>query len=1024
MNRFKRIAASALLGVSLATAAGRAAAPAADFQRDIQPIFATRCYECHGEKKQKGGLRLDRRDSAFKGGDSGKAVIVPGKSAESLLFAKVTSKDDDDVMPPKGGRLNEAQIALLRVWLDAGANWPETAVAEKKHWAYMKPVRPTLPAVRSAGWPCNGIDSFVLERLEREGLAPSPEADRATLLRRVSLDLTGLPPTLSEVEAFLADTATNAFEKVVDRLLASPHYGERWARPWLDMARYADTQGYEKDNRRSQWPWRDWVIDALNRNLPFDQFTIEQLAGDLLPDATRDQKVATGFHRNTMTNTEGGTDDEEFRHEAVVDRVNTTMSVWMGTTFGCAQCHNHKYDPFTMRDYYQFYAFFNSTADTDKDDERPTLKLPTPEQGKRLADSRAQIAVLDRELNATTPELATAQARWEKETLAALEAWRLLDTTNALSTGGATLTRKGDGSFLVGGKNATNDTYVVIAPVALRRLTGMRLEVLPDPTLPQKSLGRAANGSFVLSRVEAALAADDDPAHPVPLAFASATADFSQDGYSVTNLLGGPSGSGWATKAFDPAQRVPRTAVLALDKARELPEGSWLIITLRHESRFPAANVGRFRLAATDAEKPVAAPALPEVIASALRRTPEQRTDKQQRDLAAHWRATAPELKTVREALAKIRNEEKKLAESLPITAVMQELEKPRVTHILTRGSFLSPGDPVQPGTPASLHPFATNLPPNRLGLAHWIVDTNNPLTARVIMNQIWEQYFGIGIVETVQDFGTQGEPPSNQRLLDWLAIEFMARGWDLKVMHKLIVTSATYRQSSHVTPELLQRDPYNRLLARGPRVRLEGEMVRDQALAVSGLLSPKIGGPPVMPKQPAGIWQVVYSGDKWETSKGEDQHRRGIYTFWRRTSPYPSMVTFDAPSREYCVVKRSRSNTPLQALTLLNDPVYVEAAQAVARRMVCECSGDSADHARFGFRLCLTRAPSSEEVRRLVKLFEQQLAKFKSDPMAAVNMATSELGKPSGDTDLAELAAWTVVANVLLNLDEMITKG
>jgi hypothetical protein len=927
-------------------------------------------------------------------------------------------------MPPKGGRLTGEQVALLKAWIDAGAPWPDDAVNEKKHWAYVKPVRPELPAVTRVEWVRNPIDRFALARLEQEGLSPSPEADRATLIRRASLDLVGLPPTIQDVDAFLNDPAPDAFEKVVKRLLASRHFGERWARPWLDMARYADTQGYEKDNRRSIWPWRDWVVDALNRNLPFDQFTIEQIAGDMLPNATLDQKVATGFHRNTMTNTEGGTDDEEFRHEAVVDRVNTTMSVWMGTTFNCAQCHNHKYDPFTMKEYYEFYAFLNHTADSDKDDERPTIKLPTPAQERRAAALRERIAPLDKQLNTPTPALDAAMARWASETEVLLKSWEILDPTSVLSAGGATLTKQPDKSVLAGGANPGNDVYTVVAPVRLKRITGIRLEVLPDPSLPQKSLGRAANGSFVLSRIEAtiALAAKWQDAHLIT--FNSASADYSQDRYSVTNLISGPPGSGWATRAFEEKFRVPRSALLTVARPAEYPSGAILTVTLRHDSRFPEANVGRFRVSVTSMNPPGDPPAVPEAIAAILNTPTANRTEKQKKELLDHWRSTSSELEPVRDELARLRKEELDLDNSLPVTAVMQELEKPRETHLLVRGSFLSPGDKVLPGTPAVLHPLPPDQRPNRFGLARWLVDTNNPLTARVAMNRLWEAYFGIGIVETAEDFGTQGESPSHPELLDWLATEFMARGWDLKAMHKLIVTSATYRQSSRVSPALAERDPYNRLLARGPRVRLDAETLRDQALAVSGLLSAKMGGPPVMPPQPDGIWQVVYSGDKWETSAGEDRYRRGIYTFWRRTSPYPSMVSFDAPSREYCVVKRNRSDTPLQALTLLNDPVYVEAAQALARRMADKEETTPAARVSFGFRRCLARTPAEKEVQRLVALYEQQLARFKANPAAAENMATRELGKTSGQTDVAELAAWTVVANVLLNLDEFISKG
>ena len=719
----------------------------------------------------------------------------------------------------------------------AAAQSQPDAGAKKRHWAYVSPVPAELPRVQRTSWPRNGIDYFVLARLEQEHLQPSPEAERAVLLRRVSLDLIGLPPTVAELDEFLADRTEKAYEKAVDRLLASPHYGERWARPWLDLARYADTQGYEKDNRRSPWPWRDWVISALNRNLPFDQFTVEQIAGDLLPNATRDQKVATGFHRNTMTNTEGGTDDEEYRHEAVVDRVNTTMSAWMGTTMACAQCHNHKYDPFSLTEYYQLYAFFNQTADSDQDDERPTLKLPSPEQETQLRQLRTASTTLEAKLSTQTPELDAALARWEK----------------ALKPG------------------VTN--------------------------------------------------------HPA----------------GISNIL----------------------AVAA-----------------------------------------------------------EKRSAPQKAELAKHYRSIAPELQPAREELVRLQKQTAALENSIPTTAVLEEVASPRETRMHLRGAYLSLGEKVGPGVPAVWPGLPPNQPTNRLGFARWLVDTNNPLTARVAMNRVWQQYFGLGLVETLEDFGAQGEPPSHPRLLDWLATEFMARNWDLKAMHRLIVNSATYRQSSRVTPEAAQRDPYNRLLARGPRARLEAELVRDQALAVSGLLSHKIGGPPVMPSQPAGIWQVVYSGDAWGTSPGEDRYRRGLYTFWRRTSPYPSMVTFDAPSREYCVVRRNRSNTPLQALTLLNDPVYMEAAVALAGRMTKEAGPNPTERAAYGFRLAVARVPQASEVARLVALYEKELARFKADPKAAAALIANGPAKVSEVTDLTQLAAWTVVANVLLNLDEVVTKG
>ncbi len=1005
-------------------------APAAtvDFKRDVQPIFEQRCVECHGEKKQKSGVRLDKRSGAFGVSDSGKPAIVPGKSAESLLVQRIITDQEEEVMPPKGGKLTAEQVATLRAWIDAGAAWPEAE--ERRHWSYEKPVleRGTRNAERG-----NPIDGFVRARLAKEGLKPSPKAERATLIRRVSLDVIGLPPTLAEVEAFVNDKSPNAFEKVVDRLLASPRYGERWARPWLDMARYADTQGYEKDNRRSVWPYRDWVIRALNTDMPFDQFTIEQIAGDLLPDATQDQKTATGFHRNTMTNTEGGTDDEEFRYEAMVDRVNTTWAVWMGSTFNCAQCHNHKSDPFSTREYYEFMAFLNSTADSDKDNEAPTMKVFKPGQEAQLAKLRDETKGAEKMFTglAARPEIAQAQQAWEQKTIAGLTNWTLLDPTNFVSAGGATLTKPDGKSIQAGGENPTNDTYTVTASFGPGRLGAVRLEVLESGE--RKSLGRHENGGFVLAGFELS-------ANGKRLGFKRAAADFSQKNFEIENVLTGR-GDGWAVATFEEKNKgVRRSAWFALSNTVEFKEPVALTLTLRHSDRHPLANIERFRLStAANADAASSSVSPSNEVRTILLTAADKRDKKQARALREHFQSIAPELKQPREAMAAAKKAEKEYLDAIPVTSVMEERKEPRVTKRHVRGAYLNTAEEVTPGTPATMHPFPAGTPTNRLGLARWIVSTNNPLTARVVVNRYWEQLFGKGIVETMEEFGKQGEPPSHPELLDWLAWEFMAplgrnderasgssfvtrhsplppRPWSMKALLRTLVMSETYQQSSRVTPELLAKDPFNRLLARGPRVRLEGEMVRDQALAVSGLLSPKLGGPSVMPPQPDGVWQVVYSGDKWETSKGEDKYRRGLYTFWRRSMPHPMMTSFDAPSREFCVLRRSRSNTPLQALNILNDPAFVECAQALARKASKE-QGGVRGRVEFLFRTCLSRAPSKAEVARLSKLYEEQLANYRGEVKAAVLMA-------GGETDAAELAAWTVVANVLLNLDEMITKG
>jgi hypothetical protein len=760
------------------------AARSVDFNRDVRPILAKTCFSCHGadEKHREAGLRLDVREAAVQRLADGKTAIVPGHADQSEFVRRITAKGADERMPPADANstLSKEQAEILTQWIAQGAPY-------SRHWSFEKPTRPKLPRPNAIAdrseWPANPVDLFVAAKLHDAGLSPSPPADSYVLIRRLSLDLRGLPPTPEEVDEFVQDADDGAYERLVNRFLSDPAFGERWARPWLDLARYADSAGYASDPLRTIWLYRDWVINAFNANLPFDQFTIEQLAGDLLPTATTEQLVATAFNRNTMTNTEGGTDDEEFRVAAVKDRVDTTMDVWMGLTIGCAKCHSHKFDPITQAEYYQFFAIFNQTADNDQPDESPTLSFPSAEAARQREAIDAQIAALKK-----------------------------------------------------------------------------RASSKKDPKLAAK-IARLAR----LKR--------RDPSVPV---------------------------------------------------MRDLPR------------------------------------------------------------------------------------------------------DKRRETHVMIKGNFLVPAEAVGPGVPTFFGSLPKGSSADRLAMARWLVDRSNPLTARVAVNRIWSQIFGQGIVETEEDFGTQGRPPSHPELLDYLAVEYQQQGWDTKALIRRLVTSATYRQASRETPDITQRDPANRLYGRAPRFRMEAEMVRDQALALSGLLSQKMKGPSVFPPQPDGLWRAAFNGSDrtWATSPGPEAHRRGLYTFWRRTIPYPSMTTFDAPSREVCSVRRVRTNTPLQAFVTLNDPVYVEAARALSQRIMLEGGLSPRERCRYALRLCLARPPKPEQVAELEALLLDERRHYQADLPAAHALATGTEGKLPAGLDAADLAAWTVVANVLLNLDGVLTKG
>ncbi len=1024
-----------------------------DFKRQIEPIFARSCYQCHGAKKAMGQLRLDERTLALKGGLSGPSV-VPGSGRQSLLMKRILGEGKEARMPMGGAPLKPTEIALIRRWIDQGAHWRDGATGRRgdgakesdssKHWAYVKPARPALPKAKNQSWVRNPIDAFILSRLEKERLQPSPEADKATLLRRVHLDLIGLPPSVKEVDEFLADTSPDAYEKVVDRLLNNQHYGERWARPWLDLARYADSNGYEKDNLRVAWKFRDWVINALNKDLPFDQFTIEQIAGDMLPNATIEQKIATGFHRNTMVNQEGGIDPEENRFETLIDRVSTTATVWLGSTIACAQCHNHKYDPFSQKDYYRLTAFFDNAEyqigyqSPGAEDSRyilePQISLPTPEQEEKRRLLDGEIKQIEAKLKMQTPELDAEQAKWERQLLDEQQKWVALDPLKLESTGGATLKKLDDKSVLASGAAEERDVYVITARTDLTNITAVRVEALPDASLPKGGPGRDPYGNFLLTGIELEAAPAND-APPKEIAFKEAFVDDQAYRLEIKPFFSKEIGStatdrppGWFVNATNDSQatgRLARQGVFVAEKPFGFDSGATLTIKLKHLGGSLNQGIGRFRLSITTTDEPKRVVSVSARLRPILSIPLTERTQKQREDLSAQFRATTPLLKPDRDRLEKLRGSLKDL--NITTALVMQErqgYERPS-TLFRERGSFLNKGEKMFAATPAILHPMPDNAPINRLGLARWLVDENNPLTSRVMVNRFWEQIFGRGIIETSEDFGTQGERPWHPEMLDWLATEFMRPaaqsgcGWSMKKLVRLIVTSSTYRQSSVTTPALLEKDPYNRLLARGPRFRMEAEMIRDVTLTTSGLLSRKLGGPSVFPLQPDGIWKAPYSGEKWNVSKGEDRFRRSLYTFVRRSSPHPAMMTFDATSREYCTVRRVRTNTPLQALTMLNDEAAMEAARALAKRMIEEGGDDLKAQVIYGFRICVTRTPKEKEVERIVALYQQQLNHFTTNATEAGKIVRNHSTKAGA----AEFAAWTMVANVLLNLDETLTK-
>ncbi len=1001
-----------------------AADPAVDFTRDVRPILSNRCFACHGPDaaERESGLRLDTATGILAPADSGKPAIVPGSAAQSELIRRVSIHEADERMPPPefGKPLEPREIELLKRWIDQGANFVG-------HWAY-QPLATNRPPEVPQGvaafkaWRQHPVDRFLAVKMHEHGLKPNPRADRATLIRRVTLDLTGLPPSPEEVQAFVKDTRPNAYTRLVDRLLASPAYGEHWARQWLDLARYADSAGYADDPPRTIWGYRDWVIRALNDNQPFDEFTLHQIAGDLLPNPSDDQLIATAFHRNTLTNNEGGTNDEEFRNVAVVDRVNTTLAVWMGTTMACAQCHSHKYDPVSQEDYFRVFAIFNQSEDADRRDESPLLEYFTDQQKslrKQLESERQSLRTV---LSTDTPALQQEQAEWEQQAVKPGN-WTALTLQSASAKDGTKLTLVEEPGVVAASEPAKQDTYELTSTLEPGEpVVSLRLESLPQAELPGGGSG-FGGGNFVITRITVAVVPEAADAKTIPIKIAAAGADYSQDGFSAAEVLDekDTDKTGWAVAG---GAQQPHQLTLKLAEPLQVAAPTKLRIVIEQRSKYEQHLLGRFRLQFSRDPQSLVTLGIPGKLLAALHKTAPERSTDEAQNLAEYFRLNvAASLGAQRTRLAEVDQQLKSLQ---PITTipVMRDLatDKQRVTKIQRRGNFMDLGDEVHSGVPQALNPTSSVTEVrNRLDLARWLLEPSNPLTPRVVANRYWESLFGQGLVRTSEEFGSQGELPSHPELLDWLAKSLQDHQWDTKAFLRMLVTSSAYQQSSAVSDEAYESDSANVWLARGPRFRMSAEMVRDQALAVSNLLSRNVGGAPVRPPQPnLGVNAAFGSAVDWQTSPGADRFRRGLYTTWRRSNPYPSMITFDAPNREVCTLKRDRTNTPLQALVTLNDPVYLDAARALSVQLTALPTRE--DRIRELFRRCLARAPKPEEMESLKRLESDLLKSFAEKPTSAEELL-KEMPVPPGDRTHTDLAAWTIIANVVLNLDEMIMR-
>ncbi len=1040
---FIGIVVGCLLAGSIASALAQVKPPAIDYNRQIRPILSDKCYRCHGPDaaERKGGFRLDQRESATGKTESGETPIVPGKPEQSELLKRIHETDADLQMPPPSflKKLTAEEKTLLRDWIAAGADY-------QQHWAFVAPRATALPVVKDQRWARNAIDLFAQGKREQLGLPASPIATKEMLLRRVTLDLTGLPPTIAELDAFVANRSPDAYEQQVDRLLASPYFGERVAVDWLDASRFADTHGFHIDSGRDMTRWREYVIESFNQNVPYNQFTLEQLAGDLLPttgDEARDlrQKIASGFNRNHMINFEGGAIPQEYLTAYIIDRVNTTSTVYLGLTVGCSQCHDHKYDPITQKDFYQLYAFFNavpeSGLDGSKGNAAPFLKTPTTFQRNEIARITARMQAIQQQLAGDLPEVDAEQVTWERAAAgtSAEVKWAIADKVEAKSRGGANFKVLDDKSLLTSGPNAATEQLEFTWYASSPTVTAIRVEALADSSFTAQGPGRSANGNFVLTgvKVEAADGSDSFQVKKIR----RASADFEQETFPIANAIDDNGGSGWA---IHPQVGKDHFAIFELAEPIKSSEAARLKLTLQFESQFAQHQLGRVRLATTDSEQPISGSGPPAKIARLLTQSRESRSTAEQQEVTTYFRTNVSKsLRYVRDELAALKARQAELEAAIPTTMVMQEGQA-RPTYLLMRGQYDKPDKNQQltANVPSFLSPLPADAPQNRLGLAKWLIDPGHPLMSRVTVNRYWQLLFGTGLVKTADDFGSQGEQPSHPELLDYLATDFVGATstgetrWDVKRLLREMLTSATYQQTSAASPESRSRDPENRFLTRGPRFRLQAEFIRDQALYAGGLLDRRIGGKSVSPYQPAGLWEELMSrsdNDKWTAQKysqshGVDLYRRTMYTFWKRTCPPASLATFDAPDREVCTVKRSRTNTPLQALVTLNDPTYIEASRKFAERIMTRGGLALDEKLTFLFRTVTSRAPSAAEFVVLKNLYAQQLVHFQKNPEAVAKLL--KVGESAADESLnaAELAAWTMVASAVLNTDEALTKG